>query len=907
MLSITDLTVEHQRNVLGIDEKCPRFSWVLGSDQQNVLQKTYRITVHDQKGELCWDSGTMHSETSVLVPYGGKNLVARCVYSVKISVSDNFGEQAEAGLSFETGLFGGKNLQGQFIAAEKEAEQAVPMFFTDFKVSKNIRRARLYATALGVYEVFINNKRVGDMYDAPFWTSYKYTLQYQTYDVTEYLRQDNRIEALVANGWYKGEIGYYRQKNIYGDKAAFCCDLIVTYEDGTTERVSSDLGWKCRSSAIRASEFYDGEYYDSTFADYSAQNVIAVDYDKNRICAQISEPVRVTQRLPAQRVLTTPMGETVVDFGQNLTGVVEFSYRGERGEKIVLSYAEVLDKEGNFYRANLRTAKSRDIFILNGEKQTLVPHFTWHGFRYLRVEGNSSPVTEADFCALVLHSDMKKTGTFSCSDKRVERLYENIVWGQRGNFFDIPSDCPQRDERLGWTGDAQAFCRTATYNYNVFLFFKKWLADLKAEQTPEKGVPHIVPNVIAENARGAAFWGDAATIIPWTMYFVYGDKRILEDQYTSMRDWVEYIRGMSNGYLWKSGFQYGDWLALDKEENSDRTGATDKYLIASAFYALSVRLLKQTAEVLQKEEDAAYYGELYKKIVRAFQKEYVTATGRIVGETQTSFVLLLHFDLIQKKFRAAVAERLRQNLAEHKNHLVTGFVGTPYLCHALTENGLHDLAAALLFNDDYPSWLYEVKMGATTVWERWNGIEANGDLYDPGMNSFNHYAYGSVGDWLFRKVAGIDCLAPGYKKISVRPYPIAELFAIEASYLCPYGKISVSYHINGDAIDWSIEIPVNTRAEICLPGARKRSVGSGVFHFTTEAKFCTSVKREKKERFEVLFRSEKGKTLLKEELSEPLWRQLRIFGGTLCCDELLSKYPHIRPNFDLLYNALKGE
>ncbi len=826
MFTLCDFTVEYNKNLLGLDERKPRFSWTLCSDKQNVRQTAYCITVRDEHNAMVWDSGETESDNSVHIEYDGAPLSACTRYNATVTVRDNKRESAQAELTFETGLM--RKPSGEFIT-HTFGERNVPKFVRSFECKKKIQRARLYATALGVYEARINGMRVGDIYDAPGWTSYEKRLQYQTYDVTELLGDNNELAATVGEGWYKGALTWDKRTCVFGDTVAFCAELHITYSDGTREIIKTDKEWNCRPSHILSSSLYDGDETDTTFETPAFYPVKIISYDGN-IISQINEPVRVTESLPAKECFVTPKGETVIDFGQNLTGIVRFRVHGKRGQQVRIAHAETLDSDGNFYTANLRKAKCEDTYILNGNEQILQPVFTFHGFRFIRLYGFES-VDIADFEALVLHSDMQKSGVFSFSDSRITQLQSNIVWSQRDNFFDIPSDCPQRDERLGWTGDAQVFCRTASFNYNVVPFFEKWLGDLAADQTADGGVAHVVPNVLGDYLTPSSCWGDAATVIPWTLYCVYGDERILARQYESMKAWVEYMRSRSPHDLWQSGFQYGDWLALDKEEFSDRTGATDKYLIATAFYALSADILSKAAKVLNKSEDAEFYARLHARIVKAFCKEYVTDTGRLVSETQTACVLALHFDLLPKKFRPRVLQTLIDNIRDHGYHLTTGFVGTPYLCHTLSECGYGDIAVRLLKSDDYPSWLYAVDKGATTIWERWNGIYPDGTFFEPSMSSFNHYAYGSIGDWMYRKWAGIDCLQPGYKKISIKPYLVEGVDSISCAFDCMYGKISVAYRIENGCVRYRVEIPVNTTAVLELPGCDKTTVGSGVYEF----------------------------------------------------------------------------
>lgn len=831
---VTDLRIEYQKNPIGIDEKKPRFSWKIKSNEKNVLQSAYQILVK-QEERVIWDSGKINSSSSVLIEYNGSEMKPCTIYEVLVTAWDNKGNHATTDASFETGLLGGTNFQANWITHSfPDEETACPIFVRDFEVDKEIERVRVYATSLGVYEIKMNGEKVGDTFFTPGWTNYKERLQYQTYKVDELQLGKNKIEITVGNGWYKGIFGFECKPNLYGDRVAALAEIHVTYKDGTKEIIATDESWKTTTGAIRYSEIYMGETIDSTCVNDKFSNAVATQFDNSRLVAQESEPVRITKKLPAKESITTPKGEKVIDFGQNLTGLVELKVRGKKGQKITIRHAEALDKDGNFYPDTLRQAISVDTFICNGEEQIFLPTFTFHGFRYISVEGLEEMNLE-NFTACVLHTNMEETGSFTTSHPLVNQLQSNIQWGQRGNFLDIPTDCPQRDERLGWTGDAQVFAGTAAYNHNVALFFTKWLRDLASEQTEEFGVPHVVPNILG-NQDGAAAWSDAATIIPWVLYQTYGDVRVLENQYESMTGWVNYIskRCGSNG-LWQTGFQYGDWLALDKEEGADRTGATDKYLVANAYYAYSTDIVRKTARILNNKTDAEKYDELYAKIKKTFNEEYITATGRMVSETQTGCVLALHFDLAEEQYRNRILQSLTKNIANHKNHLTTGFVGTPYLCHALTDNQEHNLAGTLFLKEDYPSWLYAVKKGATTIWERWNSILPNGDFDESGMNSLNHYAYGSIGDWMYRKLAGIRQLEPGYKKILIKPQFIKGITSVDATFQSVYGEIRSAWSCENYKIKIQVEIPANTTAVIYLPEKEEPvEVGSGTCFFEYE-------------------------------------------------------------------------
>ncbi len=852
-MRLRKLMIEYQEKPLGLDVERPRFSWILESDKMDCMQSAYRIQVTEQTdseewGNVLWESGRVESEQSVLVEYAGNTLQPETCYKVKVQVWNNFGEEAEGETWFETGLIYPQNMQAKWITSGfPKEEKTCPVFCKNLKAKGKIKKARLYATAHGIYDVYINDRRVGDMYFAPGWTSYHHRLQYQTYDVTTYLQEQNKVEITVADGWYKGPYGFMLTPDIYGDKVAALAELHITYENGEKEIIGTDETWMASTGIVRESQIYFGETQDTTFeADNEVVKAVEVcNFGKENLIGQEGEKVCITKRTSAKELLVTPKGELVLDFGQNMSGFVELQIEGKTGQKITIYHAETLDKKGNFYAETLRQAISVDTYICNGTKQVLHPRFTFHGFRYIRIEGmEKEEITPENFVACTIHTDMEKTGTFSCSDKRINQLHSNIQWGMYSNFLDIPTDCPQRDERLGWTGDAQIFAATASYNCNTALFYKKWLRDLKAEQTEEFGVPHVIPNILG-NQAGAAAWSDAATIVPWVVYETYGDKRVLEEQFDSMKGWVDYItRNCSENGLWQKGYQYGDWLALDKEESADRTGATDKYLVANAYYAYSCEIVAKAAAVLGKIEEAFYYTELYEKIRTAFNEEYITRTGRLVSETQTGCILALHFKLAEEKYRKRIMESLVNNIEVHKNHLATGFVGTPYMCHVLSENEKHELAGTIFLQEDYPSWLYAVKKGATTIWERWNSIMPDGSFDESGMNSLNHYAYGSIGEWMYKKILGINLIEPGYKHFFIRPMFVKGITSAEGTYESVYGTIGIAWSCENGRIVVDVTIPVNTTAELYLPEKEGViSLGSGTYHYEYETE--TNLVRER--------------------------------------------------------------
>jgi len=595
------------------------------------------------------------------------------------------------------------------------------------------------------------------------------------------------------------------------------------------------------------------------FNDASWLSAKVEDFAKNTLIATINEPVKQHETFKPVRIFKTPKGEQVIDFGQNLVGWVKFRVRGKAGDKIVLSHAEVLDKPGNFYTENLRSAISQDTYILSGDgEETFEPHFTWQGFRFVKVQGYPGDLKPEDFTAVTLYSDMRQTGSFSCSNSMINQLQHNILWGQKGNFLDVPTDCPQRDERLGWTGDAQVFSRTASYNMNVNNFFAKWMKDVAADQYSSGSVPFVIPDVIkrpGSEPGGSTGWSDVALIIPWNMYLAYGDKQILQNQYNSMKAWVDYMQHQSKNDLWNTGNHFGDWLFYSRNDDTDGSSAiTSKYLIAQCFYAYSTSLLIKTAEVLGKEEDVKYYSDLLAKIKKAFLDEYVTPNGLISSDTQTAYVLALQFDMLPENLRQQAADRLVSNIRRYGNHLTTGFLGTPYLCHVLSRFGYTDVAYTLLLQDTYPSWLYPVKMGATTIWERWDGVRPDGSFEDASMNSFNHYAYGAIGDWMYRVVSGIDTKTdtPGYKHITIKPHPGGGFTYANADYETNYGKVSSHWKIDSLGFHLDVEVPANTTATVYLPtggtvtesgkplqasntrdrdGYMEFEIGSGEYHF----------------------------------------------------------------------------
>ena len=715
-------------------------------------------------------------------------------------------------------------LKGKFIGVKEKTN----VFVLEYKFTvRSAKKVTLFATALGVYFAEVNGVRVGDAYLAPGWTSYQKMVQVQEYDITPLVKEGENILSLAVNeGWCCGPLTWERKRGTYGKQPAVCADLIV---DGRVI-LSTDESWTAHESYIRGSGIYDGETVDLT-AECKPLTPVAIPFDKKALIPQICEFVRTTERLPVQEVIRTPKGDLVYDFGQNLAGVVEVKTPADFDGTLVLRHAELL-VDGNFYTDNLRSAKATDTFTCKGA-HTFSAEFTFHGFRYMKLEG--AELSAENVTALVRHTDMKQTGYIRTDNARFQRLYENIVWGQRGNFVDIPTDCPQRDERLGWTGDFNAFCRTAAYNYDIRLFTKKWLADLRNDQKADGGIPFFAPDATGEHGTDA-MWCDAVTMIPWTMYKMYGDVSFLRDNFRAMKKFLAARDKNTESGLMAKGHEFGDWLAMDREQSIPDSpfGRTDEYYISNVFYVVSAKIVADTAAILGDEE-AEKYRRKYERLLAKVRREYVTPNGRLAFDTITAQTLALHFGIIPEKFRAKLAAQLDQDVRAHSCRMITGFIGTPYLLFALADNGYWETARHCLLNNGYPGWLYEVDMGATTVWERWDGIRPDGTLNPDNMCSYNHYAYGSVMEFVYRRIAGIEAAAPGFAKITIAPHPVKGLPTFCAEYESVRGKIVSEYCQKDGKITYVIEIPNGAEAEIVLPKEPAITVTGGKHTFVRES------------------------------------------------------------------------
>ena len=861
-LMVMDLSCEHKVNPMGIDV-LPRFSWKLGGAGRNIMQTAYSVRVSSDKNfsskSMIWQSGKVSSANSLLQAYAGAALSSgrRYYWQVKIWDAANNESAWSAPAFFETGMLQPTDWTAKWIEPVQSNERHMPGLLVrkTFELKKKVAAARAYITSHGFYEFYVNGRKVGDEIFTPGWTSYKKRLQYQVFDITPALQSGgNSMGAMLADGWYRSSLAWENNWGTWGKKLGLLCQVKITFTDGSEQVIVTDNSWKStQDGPIVKDGIYDGESYDARkeikgwssngFDDSRWAAVTEADTSKNNLVATQTVAVRRIQELQPKRIFKTPKGVLVADFGQNMVGWVKLKVKGAAGTTVTIRHAEVLDKYGDFYTDNLRAATATAMYTLKGgEEETYEPRFSFFGFRYASIEGFPGELKPENLTGVVVHSDMKPTGSFECSNAMINQLQHNIQWGQKGNFIDVPTDCPQRDERLGWTGDAQAFCRTAAFNMDVAPFFTKWLKDVAADQDADGKVPFVIPDVLRNNGTSAG-WGDVSTIAPWTMYQVFGDRRILETQYPSMKAYVEYIRNKAgDSYLWKGGSVFGDWLFYKSMQQTENDGYTSPDMIATMFYAYSAHLLELAAGVLGNKADEQTYHQLVENIKQAFNTNYVTPEGRIASESQTSYVLALQFDLLPEALRPKATDYLVADIKSRGNHLSTGFLGTPYLCHVLSNNGRTDVAYDLLLQQTYPSWLYPVKMGATTIWERWDGQKTDSTFEDVGMNSFNHYAYGAIGDWMYRVVAGIEIGAPGYQQLLIQPHPTDKLTYAKASFESSYGTISSGWQLIDGKMQVKIKVPANTRATIILPSAKIDGVTETAVAVTTAFK---NVKQDK--------------------------------------------------------------
>jgi len=826
------LRCESLNHPLGIDARAPELDWQMLDGRRGARQTAYEIQVASDPERLArgaadvWDSGRRAGSVSTHVVYGGRPLQSSTRYYWRVRVWDQTGQASvySAPAWWEMGLLHMGDWQAQWIGLplpKGVTHPPDPFFRKEFTLPAGVARARLYVSALGTYIAHLNGARVGHDILAPGWTDYRKHIIYQTYDVTDQVHAGvNVLGAAVGEGWYGIGTGTDFPTYNFGDPPVrLLAQLHVWLNNGEEQIIASDASWTGTTGPILHSSLYDGETYDARleqagwdqpgFSGKGWEPVRLFDRAPGVLVAQSAPPIHVTEELTPQKITQPAPGVYVMDLGQNMVGWAKLRVHGPAGTSVRLRYAEILQPDGMIYTLNLRKAKATDTFILKGGgDEVFSPHFTYHGFRYVEVTGFPGTPTAADVTGEVFHTDNPETLTFHTASAMVNQLAHNILWGLRGNLESVPTDCPQRDERLGWMGDAEIFWRTASFNMDMDAFTRKFMRDVSDAQSPAGGFSDVSPRVQGFDPRdGAPGWGDAGVILPYRAYQQYGDRHVLADNWEAMEKWLSYIHDSNPDYLWTNGRNndFGDWVPANS--------TTPKDLIATTFWAEDARFMATMARALGKSERAAYYDQLYDRIRQAFRTKFVHPDGTVGNGSQTCYVLALHAGLLAEP--AAAAERLVADIAGRSNHLSTGFLGTGYLMPVLSETGHDDMAYTLLLQTTYPSWGYTISRGATTMWERWNG-----DTGDPSMNSFNHYAYGVVGEWLYRFAAGIDAnpAAPGFQQIVLHPHPDARLGELDASYASPYGTIASAWRLSNDGkLQWDVTLPANTSATAFVP------------------------------------------------------------------------------------------
>ncbi|GAB3333161.1 family 78 glycoside hydrolase catalytic domain [Micromonospora halotolerans] len=840
------LETEQRPEPLGVGERLPRLSWKLASDRRGATQSAYRLTAAERAADLAdpdrliWDTGRRECADTILIPWDGPALRSATRYHWRVQVWDETGAEAGAAQSwFETGLLHHDDWTATWVGRDpavlpyveppgdddRPPLEAPPLYLRrEFHLDRPPVRARLYATARGVYEPRLNGVRVGDAELAPGWTEYHRRLHYQTYDVTELLHPGaNALAAIVADGWWCGYVGFdaRRPAQHYGDQPAFLAQLVVDFADGSRQVVATDGAWGERPGAIRSADLLMGEYVDrrqhvpgwDTAGAAAFLPVAVLDPEPGPLVAEPDHPIRVILDVPAIDVHQRAPGRYIVDFGQNLVGRVRLTVRGApAGHRIVVRHAEML-ADGELYTDNLRTAKATDMYLAGGDEvEVFEPRFTFHGFRYVEVDNLPGELAPTDIVARVLHNDTPLTGRFECSDPMVNQLQSNITWGQRGNFIAVPTDCPQRDERLGWLADAQIFAPTSSRNADVSAFLARWLRDVVNGQDAQGAFRDVAP-VVALHREAAPAWGDAGVIIPWHLWRAYGDRRVLERSYDSMLAWVRYVHRHNPDLRWRhrTGNSYGDWLQVDV--------TTPREVLATAYFARSTQLTAEAADVLGRHDDAARLRDLHAGIRAAFIDSYVAADGTVEGGTQTAYLLALAFGLLPQRLVPAAVGHLAADIEKRDHRLTTGFVGVALLCPVLSDHGRADLAYALLHQEEFPSWGYSIRHGATTIWERWDGWTDHAGFQSPAMNSFNHYSLGSVGDWLYGRVAGID-QAPSsvaYRELLLRPLPGGRLRWARAEQETARGRVVCGWSISDGRLTVTATVPPGCTAVLQIP------------------------------------------------------------------------------------------
>lgn len=833
-------------------------SWVAESTQsQRQARAQIIVALDSDMQQVIYTSNLQeaHDSTGTRLPVA---LQPRTAYYWTVQVWGDQGDTAVSAVNmFETGKRE-EPLQGEWITTPWDDRNISPYVTKRFCAEKPVRKARLYLSGLGLYLLEANGKQVCDTLFAPGCTSSDRWVQVYTHDVTEYLQEgENVLGLLMGNGWAKGRFGNYPPLHSpYIDRYLLKAELRLTYADGTEQVIVTDTSWRCAPSPVLDDNLYDGEIYDArneipNWSDPSCRTdlwepmVQAGDVQLGALEDRRSLPVLVKETVKPVELLQAPSGEWILDLGQNIAGWVRMRVHEPAGTRLTLRFGEILQK-GKVYQGNLGSAKAEYVYISDGSNREVEPHFTFYGFRYASLEGFTEPPVLEDFTGCVVYSDLWETGWLTTSNEQVNRLYANAKWSQKDNFLDVPTDCPQRDECMGWTADAQVFCKTASYNMETYAFFSKFLHDLWREQEKNHGmVSHVVPSFLKEPSDESSFWGggscawgDAAVIMPWILYQHYGDRTILETQYPSMKAWIGWVlrKGVDENGLWTKGFHFGDWMALDGQGNDDRLGGTDISYIASAYLAYSSGLVAETARVLGQDEDALFYQQLCNRTKRMIQKNYFDENGTCLIPTQTAHILALAFDLIEPGQRASLAADLVRLLNEKNMHLQTGFVGTPFICKVLSQAGYSREAYQIFLNEDYPSWLYEVSVGATTIWERWNAVNPDGSVLEPGDNSLNHYTYGSIVQWMYENIGGLTLKEAGFKTFSVRPEFTDRLSFAELQFDSPKGWIRIKWERTAEnRYVLHVQVPFDTTAELQLPGQASRTLPAGTYELAWNA------------------------------------------------------------------------
>ncbi len=833
-MKITQIRVNGIREPLGFALPHVSVSWKV-TESKSVRPIREKLTV---AGDPAFSQVLYEKEAAQLSCAGEAvplSLQPRTRYYLRVEAEGDGGDRAAAASFFETGKME-EPWAAKWIGTAQE-DTFHPLFFRDFSVDEKIVSARLYVTGLGLYEAYLNGEKAGSDLLSPFCNDYHAYVQAQAYDVLSLLKEGkNRLSILCGNGWYKGRLGYEGGRETFGSRFQALAELRLTLSDGMEQVIGTDESWRYRGSDFEYTDIYDGECLNRLLWQ-GKENP-----DKPAAAApglplkdRCSLPVIVKDTLPVQAIITTPAGETVLDMGQNFAGYLEYEADFPSGARIVLDHGEIL-QNGNFYNDNYRTAKAQMIYVSDGRRERVRAHFTFFGFRYVRVTGWPKEIRKEDFCGQVVYSDLDTALRFHSGNEKLNRLAKNAFWGQRSNFLDMPTDCPQRDERLGWTGDAQVFSPTACFQMDTRAFYRKFLADLRLDQQKHEGaVANYLPN-FSPMPSGSSVWGDVAAFLPMTLYDFYGDKADLKEQYPLMRDWVEWIfrQDEENGgrRLWDFGFHFGDWLAQDGVTPQSMKGGTDDFFVASMYYYASTLKTARAARILEKAEDAQALDKRAQEIRAAILREYFSPNGRLCVDTQTAYLLCLNFGVYIDKAR--VLEGLKRRFQKDCYKIKGGFVGATMMCRVLAENGMEDLAAHFLFQEGFPGWLHCVNLGATTIWERWNSVLDDGSISGTGMNSLNHYSYGAVMEYVYRDLSGIQPLEPGFGRVRFAPQPTWRAREMDCSYDSVRGVYASHWRINGDGtlhVRW--EVPFGCTAEACLPGTdEKIELTAGVFEKT---------------------------------------------------------------------------